>query len=51
MTKNTKRWTLMNAKTGKLLKTRSYTTRDAARFFKSFGDYKIFDNVTGRVIR
>lgn len=51
MTKTNKRWTLMNAKTGKLLRSRSYATRDTARFFKSFGNYKIWDNVTGRVVR
>lgn len=51
MTKPYKRWTLMNAKTGKLLKTRSYSARSTARFFKKDGDYQIFDTWTGRIVR
>ena len=53
MTKTFKRWTLMNAKTGKLVKSQSFFTRDEARFIKSVSSlpYKIFDNVTGTVVR
>ena len=47
------RWTLMNARTGKLVKSRSYKTRDTARFVKNIhgNTYKIFDTVTGQVVR
>lgn len=47
------RWTLMNARTGKLVKSRSYKSREDARFVKrvSYTQYKIWDKVTGRVVR
>lgn len=55
MTKTKNRWTLMNAKTGKLVKTLSFRTRDDARFVKSIrggaSKYNIFDTVTGQVVR
>ena len=55
MTKTNKRWTLMNTKNGKLVKTLSFRTRDDARFEKAIrggaAKYNIFDTVTGQVVR
>lgn len=49
---NTKRYTMINKKTGNALKI-GFTTRDAAREFKAargYG-YRIFDNVNNTVVR
>lgn len=47
------RWTMMNARTGKLVHSRSYTSREYARRVKRFSavPYKIFDTFTGRIVR
>lgn len=48
---NTKRWSVIRATSGKLV--RSFASREAAREYKRYtnGNFKLFDNVNGMIVR